>query len=71
MWEFIAYFVVALVVAYAMAPKPQTQKPQALEDVTAPTAEDGRKIPVLFGQKVINGSNIGWYGDFRSAPIYK
>lgn len=73
MWWFVAIFVVALVIAYAMAPKPQstTAKPSGLEDVTAPTAEDGREIPVLFGSRIITGPNCCWYGDLRVEPIVK
>lgn len=71
MWFFVAIFVVALVVAFAMRPKPQTQKPASLEDFTVPTAEEGREIPVLFGTRLIEGSNLVWYGDLRSAAIRK
>ena len=71
MWWTVAVFVVALVVAYAMIPKPQAQKPQSIDDVTAPTAEEGREVAVLFGSRVIDGPNVGWYGDFRSAAIIK
>lgn len=71
MWFFVAVFIVALVVAYAMMPKPQNSKPQGLEDVTAPTAEEGREISVLFGTRVIDGGNLVWYGDFSAKAIRK
>lgn len=71
MWWFVAIFVVALVVAYSMAPKPQTTKPDGFDNITAPTAEEGLEIPVLFGTKVIEGPNLVWYGDFSSSPIVK
>lgn len=71
MWWFVAIFVVALVVVYASQPKPEVRKPDGLDDVQAPTAEEGREIPVLFGTKVIEGPNLVWYGDFFSYPILK
>lgn len=69
MWWFVAVFIVALVVAYAMAPKPQNAKPIGLEDVTVPTAEEGREICVIFGERVIDGPNLVWYGDMRTMAI--
>ena len=71
MWWYIAVFVVALVVAYAMAPKPQSQPPAGLGDIQAPTAEEGREIPVLFGTRRLKGPNVVWYGDLRTEAIRK
>ena len=71
MWFLVAVFVVALVLAVAMIPKPQSAKPQGLEDVTVPTAEEGREVAVLFGTRVIEGPNLVWYGDFKALPIFK
>lgn len=71
MWWLVAVFVVSLVVAYAFAPKPQAMKPPGIEEVQAPTAEEGREIPVLFGTKDMNAPNVVWYGDIRLVPIKK
>ena len=71
MWWYIAAFVVALVVAYAYAPKPQSQPPAGLGDVKVPTAEEGREIPVLFGTRHIEGPNVVWYGDLKTVAIRK
>lgn len=71
MWGYAVVFVVALVAAYSMMPKPQNAKPAGLGDVTAPTAEVGREIPVLFGERDLEGPNVCWYGDFRAVPIKK
>jgi hypothetical protein len=70
-WWYVAVFVAALVVGYAMVPKPQSQPPSGLGDVKAPTAEEGREIPVLFGTRDIEGPNVTWYGDLRMTPIKK
>ena len=68
---FIVVFIVAMVVGYAMLPKPQTSPPPGLNSVQVTTAEEGREIGVLFGTKEISGPNIVWYGDFRSVAIKK
>lgn len=68
-WVYAAIFIVALVIGYASTPKPQTQPPAGLGDIKAPTAEEGREIPVLFGTRDIEGPNVVWYGDLRTVPI--
>lgn len=71
MWWYVAVFVVALVVAYAATPKPQSQPPAGLGDINVPTAEDGRAIPVLFGTRKLRGPNVVWYGDLRVVAVRK
>jgi hypothetical protein len=71
MWWFVAIFVVSLVVAFAFQPKPQSQKPPGLDEIKAPTAEEGREIPVLFGTRLMKAPNCVWYGDIRLVPIKK
>ncbi len=69
MWQFIVGVGAAFLATFAVRPKPQSQPPAALEDVTAPTAEEGRAVPVLFGCRDIRGSNVVWYGDLRTTRI--
>ena len=69
-WWYIAVFIVALVVAFAMAPNAQQQSP-TIQEVEAPTAEEGRAIPVLFGTRDIKGPNVVWYGDVKAVAIKK
>lgn len=71
MWWYLAVFVVALVAAYALGPKPQSQPPAGLGDIQAPTAEEGREIPVLFGTRDLRGPNVVWYGHLRTVAIRK
>ena len=71
MWGYLAVFVVTLIISYALAPKPQSQPPPGLGDIKAPTAEEGREIPVLFGTREIKGPNIVWYGHLRVVAIKK
>lgn len=70
-WSYVIYFVISLVISYAMMPKPQSQPPAGLGDIKAPTAEEGREIPVLFGTRHIEGPNVVWYGDLRTEAIRK
>lgn len=42
-----------------------------LSDVDAPTAEEGRPIPVVFGTVLLRGANVVWYGDLEAEPIRK
>lgn len=65
----IGVLIVAAVVAYALAPKPPTPPPPALEDFQVPTAEEGRPVPVVFGEVWITGPNVLWYGDLATDPI--
>lgn len=70
MFYFIAGFVLALAASYAFAPKPPPgPKPAQLADIEAPTAEEGREIPVLFGCRDIRGPNVVWYGDLYTKAI--
>ena len=62
-------FIVALVVAVALTPKPPEPKPSSLQDLNIPTAEPGRPIPIIFGTVAIKGSNIVWYGDLATSPV--
>lgn len=69
MFWFAVLFVGALVVSLVLAPKPQNQKPAGFGDITAPTAEEGIEIPVLFGTRDLNGPNVVWYGDLKTVAI--
>lgn len=69
-------FTVLLVVAsffltMLMQPKPMSLKPATLDDFSAPTAEDGREIGVLFGTRDIAGPNCVWYGHLKTKAIKK
>lgn len=65
----IIALVVAAAVAYALAPKPPSPTPPTLEDFQVPTAEDGRPVPVVFGEVWITGPNVLWFGDLATDPI--
>ncbi len=63
--------VVAALISVALAPKPPEPKPASLSDIDAPTAEERRPIPVVFGTVLLHGSNVLWYGDLEADPIKK
>ena len=70
MWWSIFFFVAAIVVSYALAPRPKTPDreaptPAGLEDFNVPTAKAGIEIPVLFGTRWLNAPNVVWYGDLK------
>jgi hypothetical protein len=68
-WIAAIIFVVALVVAFTMVPKPETRPPAGLDEFQVPTAEVGREIPVLFGRRKLEGPNVVWYGHLRTVAI--
>jgi hypothetical protein len=70
LWNLVIYVVSALISA-ALAPKPPAPKPAELSDLDAPTADEGRPIPVVFGMVLIRGANVVWYGDLEAEPIKK
>ncbi len=70
MWWLVAFIVVSGVLAYITMPK-STLKSAGLDEFQAPTAEEGREIPVLFGTRDLNGPNCTWYGDLRTQAIKK
>ena len=69
MWQFVVLAVLMVAAAYALAPKPQSQPPPGIGEIKAPTAEEGREIPVLFGSRDIRSANIVWYGDLDTEAI--
>lgn len=68
-WWNVIIMIVSAVLSYALAPKPPTPKPPALEDFDAPTAEDGRAIMMIFGDVYVDDPNLISYGDLRTVPI--
>lgn len=62
-------FAVAIAASIALAPKPEKPRPASLSDFDAPTAEEGRSIPVVFGTVVVKSPNVTWFGDHRSEKV--
>jgi len=47
--------------AYLLGPKVKGPKPEQVQSMEAPTAEAGRPIPVVFGEKEVT-INVLWFG---------
>lgn len=72
MWPMVVVWVVMLVVGYAMMAKAgQNQPSPGVGEVNAPTAEEGREIPVLFGTRDLSAPNVVWYGDVKTSAVRK
>ena len=69
MWQYIVVYVISMVVARLLAPKPQTPQPGDIGD-NIPLADSGKEIPVLFGTRILSQPNVVWWGDLRTEPIY-
>jgi len=70
--QFLIYIAIAIVmalIAYALAPKPKTPKPDTSQQLEAPTAEAGRPLPVAFGQITVQSPNALWYGDVSNIVV--
>lgn len=57
--------------AYAMQPPDLGRKPPGLGEIDVPTAEIGREIPVLFGERDLKGPNVVWFGDLETIAVKK
>lgn len=66
MWELFAIQIVASFLVAALAAKPKGPEVQTAD---LPVAEDGKPVPVIFGDVWIDGSNILWFGDQDQTPI--
>jgi Putative phage tail protein len=60
---------VATTVLTAILAKNPAGRASALGDFTAPTAEEGRVIPVVFGTCLVRGPNVTWYGDLKVGRV--
>lgn len=70
-WDYLVYIAIAAIVSYALAPTPPVPKPPELSEITAPTAEEGKPIGVVFGTVTVRSPNVVWYGDLASEAIRK
>lgn len=60
---YIAAAVLAAVFLVAMQPRTAKQPRPSLEDFAIPRANQGDPIPWVFGEVVITGATVTWYGD--------
>lgn len=50
-------------IGYLIMPQVKNERADEVTDMDNPTAEGGRPIPVVFGEKDVTGLNIIWFGD--------
>lgn len=67
---YVGIYITNSIINYLM-PDPPVPKPASISDFTAPTAEEGRPVPVVFGTVKVEGSNVLWYGGLFIEPIRK
>ena len=70
-WEEVIYFIVSVLISIALAPKPKAPRQAAIDDFKIPTAQEGRPIPVIFGEVICTGPNCVWYGDLSIQSLKK
>lgn len=51
-----------MVLGYLLLPKPKIERPET-QIMDGPTAEAGRPVPVLFGDRIIKDPNFLWWGE--------
>ena len=66
---YLFYIAVVVIVAVALQPQVPGVKPPSLNDISVPTAEQGRPVAKVFGTYVVQSPNIVWYGDLGYTKI--
>ena len=70
-WLYAAVWVASLVLTYAFMPKPDRPPPPGIGQINAPTVEEGREIPIVFGTRIVKGINILGTCDFGTVALKK
>lgn len=69
MWFQLFIFVAVAALSLVLRPKtPEVNNP-AVGQLDAPTAEEGKPIPVVFGTVVVTNPNVVWYGDISYSEV--
>lgn len=68
----IVLLLLSAFLAYVFQPTPPgAGPPPNLEDFDIPTVEEGKPIPVVFGDAWLRDPNVLWYGDLSVYPVQK
>src|SRR5689334_19003007 len=70
-WMLFFLFVGFTALSMLLQKRPSDVQPSALGDLQAPTAEEGRPVPVIFGTVKLSAPNVTRFGDLRTDPIKK
>ena len=60
---YLVFSVIVVILAFALQPSPPKQKVPSLSDLNIPTVGQGKPIPKVFGQRIVQSPSIVWYGD--------
>lgn len=65
------YLIVVTLLTELTKPKPDLElaKPKNLGDFRFPTATEGRPVPIIWGDVLVEGMNVVWYGDLQQIAI--
>jgi hypothetical protein len=69
-WAALVIAVVAVILAFVLAPKPTQQTPPEFEELDVPTAKEGIPIHEIHGTYTVKSSNVVWYGDVAYEPVF-
>lgn len=62
---------VAMVLSYALQPKPKAPQGQRAQDITSPTTDAGTPLQVVFGRLTLRNPNTLGYGGDHTQDIRK
>jgi hypothetical protein len=62
------YYLIALLVIYALMPKPRTPPPGGPQAIQIPVPDASQPIPVIFGTCWITPT-VAWYGDLSTRKV--
>jgi hypothetical protein len=68
-WDDVIYYIIAIAIAYATAPKATTPKPATLEEFELPTPEVGTAQCVVFGDCWTKDWEVLSYGNLRTQKV--
>jgi hypothetical protein len=55
-----------LIIGYLIMPKPKAPKPDAVQELEAPTADAGKQLGVVVGDITMKSPNFLWYGNIQN-----
>lgn len=55
--------------ALLVRPRVESRRPPGADEFSAPTATEGRRVPIIVGKVKVSGANVVWYGDVTAVAI--
>ena len=60
---------ISLILSAVFAPDIDIPEAATLEEFDAPTIDQGKSLPVIFGTFLLKSANVVWYGDLRTEEV--